>query len=190
MKHRFQYWSNFFFKVVQLFPLKKINILVIFFLLTLSTIIELIGLSMIIPFVSSLIQKNNINFDYEKFQIFKLIGIQNLDTSFIVVLLIIIFSIKILLSILTEGLILNLTFKSRALLRSKMTKLYLSTDYSMISKDSSASLINSIQSFCSQHRSAVLHFLKLFGDLIFISFVFIFLIFKYDFYAFYSLGIV
>ena len=68
-----------------------------------------------------------------------------------------------------------------------MTYFYLNAKYENILKANSSDYINSIQSYCGQHRAAVLHLLKLFGELIFIFLVFCFLVTSYGFYSIVSI---
>ena len=184
--NNYKNWLLYFEKIYYLFPLRKINLLFIFILLFLLSIVELFGLSLIIPFITSLLDKNG-SIEFSKIYILDKFNFYDVDINIIIILLIVVFSLKIIIAISIEATILNLTFKSRALLRSQMTYFYLNAKYENILKANSSDYINSIQSYCGQHRAAVLHLLKLFGELIFIFLVFCFLVISYGFYSIVSI---
>ena len=171
-------------KVFELFPLKKKYLLFLFISMFFVSIIELFGISLIIPFITSLLNFNQSELSkMPKIDFLDRFNFYEFDTILIAIFIIIAFSIKLLLSVIVEAIILKLSLKSRALLRHKMNELFLDAGYKNFLKSNSSKQINLIQSYCAQHKGAVLHFMKLFGDLIFLTFIIIFLTARYSFYA-------
>lgn len=174
-----QDWFTHIKKVYKLFPLKKIYLIFLFFLIILVSIFELFGISLLIPLVTSLLDGENNLTTFNKIPIISDYDIFNGNTVSISILMISIFSIKVILSLLCESLILFLSFKSRALLRANMLKIYLNTNFIDLTKTNSSELINSIQSYTGQHRGTVLSLLKLFNEVLFLFFAFLFVILIY-----------
>ena len=173
---KYKFFFNYLKKVLELFPLKKKYLVFLFISMLFVSIIELFGISLMIPFITSLLNVNKTDLSINpKINFLDRFNFYDFDTNIIAIFIILAFSIKLLLAVAVEAIILNLSLKSRALLRFKMTQLFLSAGYQNFLKSNSSDQINLIQSFCSQHKGANLHFMKLFGDLIFMTFVIIFL---------------
>ena len=172
-------WLEHVNKVYKLFPLKKSYLIYLLILIIFVSILDLFGISLLIPLVTSLLGNKNDFTTFDKITFISDFEIFNGNTIAIATLMITIFSIKILLTLLSETIILFLSLKSRAILRTNLLKIYVNKDYMDLIKSNSSELINSIQSYTGQHRGTVLNLLKLLNDIIFLFFTFLFVIYFY-----------
>ena len=172
-------WLEHANKVYKLFPLKKSYLIYLLILIIFVSILDLFGISLLIPLVTSLLGNKNDFTTFDKITFISDFEIFNGNTIAIATLMITIFSIKILLTLLSETIILFLSLKSRAILRTNLLKIYVNKDYMDLIKSNSSELINSIQSYTGQHRGTVLNLLKLLNDIIFLFFTFLFVIYFY-----------
>ena len=105
-----QDWFTHIKKVYKLFPLKKTYLIFLFFLIIIVSIFELFGISLLIPLVTSLLDGENNLTTFNKIPIISDYDIFNGNTVSISILMISIFSIKVILSLLCESLIFFLSF--------------------------------------------------------------------------------
>ena len=105
---------------------------------------DLFGISLLIPLVTSLLGNKNDFTTFDKITFISDFEIFNGNTIAIATLMITIFSIKILLTLLSETIILFLSLKSRAILRTNLLKIYVNKDYMDLIKSNSSELINSL----------------------------------------------
>lgn len=173
------FWFDHIIKVYKLFTLKKLYLLYLFLLISIVSILELFGISLFVPLATSLIDGENSLQGSNKIEFLSKLKLYEKDILTISIFIILIFSIKIILGLVCEAVILFLSLKSRAILRSKMLSIYLDMNYIDLAKSNSSELINSIQSYTGQHRSTVLNVLKLFTEVLFLLFaiIMIFLIY-------------
>ena len=137
-------WLEHVHKVYKLFPLKKSYLIYLLILIIFVSILDLFGISLLIPLVTSLLGNKNDFTTFDKITFISDFEIFNGNTIAIATLMITIFSIKILLTLLSETIILFLSLKSRAILRTNLLKIYVNKDYMDLIKSNSSELINSL----------------------------------------------
>ena len=137
-------WLEHVNKVYKLFPLKKSYLIYLLILIIFVSILDLFGISLLIPLVTSLLGNKNDFTTFDKITFISDFEIFNGNTIAIATLMITIFSIKILLTLLSETIILFLSLKSRAILRTNLLKIYVNKDYMDLIKSNSSELINSL----------------------------------------------
>lgn len=147
----------------------------LFFLICTTAIFETLGILSIVPFLSVI--SNDSIFETNKFlsQFYNNFSFENREQFLIVIGLIsiFIFTIYIILKLLSEHALINFTYSINSSLSTRLMKYYLERDYNFFIKRHSSSLINSIINeviFIS--RNIILQILKLTSSLI-VSFLLI-----------------
>ena len=182
-ENNFTFWLSLLKKIYILFPLKKIKLVMIFFFIILQSLLELVSFSLFVPFVSSLLGVIDNNTLSSLVPFYSKIGLDILSLEKITIYIVIVLSLKLIFSIVIEGLILNIGLKSRAILIKKMVSLYLNSNYKKLIETNSADYINSVQSYISQHRGAVIILAKIFADVVFLFLTLIYVMYIFGFYT-------
>ena len=182
-ENNFIFWLSLIKKIYILFPLKKIKLVMIFFFIILQSLLELVSFSLFVPFVSSLLGVIDNNALSPLIPFYSKIGLDILSLEKITIYIVFVLSLKLIFSIVLEGLILNIGLQSRAVLIKKMVSLYLNSNYKKLIETNSADYINSVQFYISQHRGAVIILAKIFADLVFLFFTLIYVTYIFGFYT-------
>ena len=155
------FWFSIIRKIYILFPLKKIKLILLFILIIFQSMLELASFSLFVPFISSLLGVIDSNSLSTLVPFYSIIGLDVLSLKEITIYIFIVLSLKLFCSILLEAFILSISLQSRAVLRKKMVSLYLNSDYKKLIETNSADYINSVQSYVSQHRGALMMLSKI-----------------------------
>jgi len=154
--------------------LRKIKFLFLIFIILFSAFIELLGLGLIAPYISSLFKIDNFT-NYTSFLNFFDMNEKNfiLITS---IILIIVFLAKAVLSIFTRWYIANFSYSQFAKLQARLMLTYQEMDYEKYIQRNVTVYIRNIRELCSHTLTSVELALRAISEIIIMVFIFIFLI--------------
>ena len=167
-----------YFREIKILLGDSFNKIYIFFTLTvLISFLDLLGLSLIIPYISFILNLQDTNSEY--FLINYIINFDYKEVIFYLSLfLLLIYFIKVYFSIYIIKKFLDFSFNEGANLRIKLAKKYINIPYEKSIEKNSADYIYSIESLTGQYANTILpSVLKFFSDLFIFFVILIFLIF-------------
>ena len=161
--------------LIYILGVKKTKLIFLVLLILLSGFIELLGLGLIAPYVSSILKLDSFtNFNF----IFNFDNLSEKDFIFYVsILLIVIFLLKTFLSIFIKWYIAYFSYTEFAKLQSRLMLVYQKMDYEEYINRNVAVYIRNIRELCSHTLTCVELTLKSISEIIILSFVFLFLFF-------------
>lgn len=163
--------------LIYILKVKKIKLIFLIFLILISGFIELLGLGLIAPYVSSILKLDSFK---DLGVIFNLNDLNEKDFIFYVsIILIAIFLLKAFLSIFIKWYIAHFSYTEFAKLQSRLMLVYQKMDYQEYVIRNVSVYIRNIRELCSHTLTCVELTLKLISEIIILAFIFIFLFF-YD----------
>ena len=153
--------------------IKKTKLIFLVLLILLSGFIEILGLGLIAPYVSSILKLGTLTDFYSFFNLNKLSEKNFIFYSSII--LVIIFLLKAFLSIFIKWYIANFSYIEFAKLQSRLMLTYQNMDYEEYINRNVTVYIRNIRELCSHTVTCVELTLKVVSEAIILSFVFIFL---------------
>jgi ABC-type multidrug transport system fused ATPase/permease subunit len=166
-----------FYKLINLIHVNKYYLLFLILLMLISSILDLISLGLIAPYISSIFKLNN---NYSN-NLFTLFFFENYNKEKIVlvftIFLILIFFLKTILSIIIRWLIVLFASKQYAILQVRLMKAYQNMKYEDYLLRSSSEYIRNIRELCSDCLSYIDLMLRLISEFVILLVIIIFLIF-------------
>ena len=146
-------------------------------LFIISGIIDLVGISLIAPYITLLIE-GEVNIFFQKFEIFNFIGSFNQKKliTFLSFGLLIIFIFKFIFSLLIRFLILKFSFNCRRKLQIRLLKSYQNMDYSNYNLKGSSEFIKNIRELSGDCTSCLDSGLRVLSELIVLISILIYLV--------------
>ncbi len=169
--------SNFS-KLLQIVNKKYSSLIFFIFMIIFSGILDLGGLSIIVPFFDLIFdQENNSSFQNNYFIDLITHFFDNNTLRNFSIFLIIIFFLKMVMSILIKAYIAAFVFKNIANLQVKLLKSYLNLEYSDFLKDIPSTYVRNIREFSTQCLQALQCYLTIVSELIILLIIMSYLLF-------------
>ena len=153
---------------------KKATLVLLLFITLFAAFVELLGLSLIAPYISTIFKMENIEIFSPFFVISEKLG--NNFLLFFSVILIIIFLIKAVLAIFIKWYIANFSYSQFAILQKRLLLAYQKMNYEEFILRNNTEYIRNIRELCSHTLTSVELALKAISEIIIIFFVFLFLL--------------
>jgi ABC-type bacteriocin/lantibiotic exporter with double-glycine peptidase domain len=164
-------------KLFKIFDIGIVAILPLIALFIFSGIIDLVGISLIAPYISLLIE-GEANFFFQKFEIFSFLNPSNQEKliTFLSYGLLIIFVFKFIFSLLIRFLILKFSFNCRRKLQMKLLKSYQNMEYNNYNLKGSSEFIKNVRELSGDCTSCLDSGLRVLSELIVLISILIYLI--------------
>ncbi len=164
------------FKLINLIGANKYYVIFLIILMLISSILDLISLGLIAPYISSIfdLESNNTNVLFSKFNFFTSVKNDQLILLFTIFLLIVFF-LKAIFSILIRWLISLFAFKQYAKLQVKLMNAYQNMRYDEYILRSTSEYIRNVRELCSDCLSNIDSMLRVISELIIFIVILVFL---------------
>ena len=164
-------------KLFKIFDIGVVAILPLIALFIFSGIIDLVGISLIAPYISLLIE-GEANFFFQKFEIFSFLNSSNQEKliTFLSYGLLIIFVFKFIFSLLIRFLILKFSFNCRRKLQMELLKSYQNMEYNNYNLKGSSEFIKNVRELSGDCTSCLDSGLRVLSELIVLISILIYLI--------------
>ena len=170
-----RYLKNFI-NLISIIGTKKSYLILLVFLMLVSSIIDILSLGLIIPYVSGILnlQDSSSSFYFFDISFLKTYSQQNL-IFFLTLSLIIVFFIKAIFSILIRWMISTFSFKQFAILQVKLLNAYQNMNYEDHISRSNSEYIRNIRELCGECLTNIELILKSLSEIIILLAIVIFL---------------
>lgn len=171
---------EYFKKIIYIFGDSYLSLALFFLMFLFSSLLELLGLSLIGPYVSIFIDPEN----SKKYLLFinDLLRINLSNKEFILLVSSFIFLvvvIKTILIVITNYKIVKFAMLKQHLIRSRIFEVYQNLNYESYTKRSSSEYVHNLQTLVSQYTNNILiNGIKSISELVVASFIIIFLVYK------------
>ena len=164
------------FKLINLIGANKYYVMFLIILMLVSSILDLISLGLIAPYISSIfdLENNNTNILFSKFNFLNSVKSDQLILLFTIFLLVVFF-LKAIFSILIRWLISLFAFKQYAKLQVKLMSAYQNMRYDDYILRSTSEYIRNVRSLCSYCLSNIDSMLRVISELIIFILILVFL---------------
>ena len=164
------------FKLINLIGANKYYVMFLIILMLVSSILDLISLGLIAPYISSIfdLENNNTNILFSKFNFLNSVKSDQLILLFTIFLLVVFF-LKAIFSILIRWLISLFAFKQYAKLQVKLMSAYQNMRYDDYILRSTSEYIRNVRELCSDCLSNIDSMLRVISELIIFIVILVFL---------------
>lgn len=154
---------------------EKKKLLYLFLLMFINGTLEILGISLIIPLVSFLIEPDKNSIFISNFK--ELFKIENSNILFFLIIFFLVFQIiKVLFVIFYSWIEINYIYNFKKKISSNLLKTYLSNDYKFFKSNNSSRLIRNVTHGVEMVSLFLMQFLKISLDSILLIFIFLFLL--------------
>jgi len=170
-------YYNYAKKLLFISNKKLTEILPLISLFVFASLIEFIGLGLIIPYITIIINPDN----FENIKYLSYFNLEEKDFNYFLFLLsialIIIFFLKAMLSIIVRWCITRFAFKQYAILQTRLMSAYQNMEYIIFLKRNSSEYIRNVKELSSESISCIENFLRLISELIIFTAIIVYLCF-------------